>query len=264
MRAPPVVVCGVVAGLLLCCSAARVAWAGPPFLTDDPEPVDLHHWEVYISSLQQRDPGGLTGTLPHIEMNYGGAPNLQLHMILPCSFAPATGEGMALGLGDTELGVKYRFVEEAHGWPMIGVFPLLEVPTGSAARGLGTGDLQVLVPVWIQRSWGPWTTYGGGGYHINPGPGNQNCWYGGWELQRDFGKHLTLGGELFRTAPTVVGGHNTLVYNLGGQVNFDDGHHLLFSAGHGMQGDTGFLGYLGYQWTFGPPEKEPAEASPGH
>ena len=27
-------------------SLAGAAQAGPPFLTDDPEPVDLGHWEV--------------------------------------------------------------------------------------------------------------------------------------------------------------------------------------------------------------------------
>jgi hypothetical protein len=24
--------------------------AGPPFLTDDPEPVEYRHWEVYVAS----------------------------------------------------------------------------------------------------------------------------------------------------------------------------------------------------------------------
>ncbi len=32
---------------LLTAAAIRPAMAGPPFITDDPEPVDLGHWEVY-------------------------------------------------------------------------------------------------------------------------------------------------------------------------------------------------------------------------
>ncbi len=32
------------AGLLM---LSRPALAGPPFVTDDPEPVELGHWEVY-------------------------------------------------------------------------------------------------------------------------------------------------------------------------------------------------------------------------
>jgi hypothetical protein len=26
------------------------AWAGPPYVTDDPEPVEYRHWEVYLAS----------------------------------------------------------------------------------------------------------------------------------------------------------------------------------------------------------------------
>jgi len=51
--------------------------------------------------------------------------------------------------------------------------------------------------MWLQKSWGPWTTYGGGGYVINPAPGQRNYCFGGWLLQRDFSERLTLGGEFF-------------------------------------------------------------------
>ena len=34
-----------IAALLL--AVPTVAWAGPPFVTDDPEPTDLHKWEIY-------------------------------------------------------------------------------------------------------------------------------------------------------------------------------------------------------------------------
>ena len=29
-----------------------VAWAGPPFVTDDPEPVEYRHWEIYLVLLR--------------------------------------------------------------------------------------------------------------------------------------------------------------------------------------------------------------------
>jgi hypothetical protein len=35
---------------LACLSLAAPATAGPPFVTDDPEPVDNGHWEVYAFS----------------------------------------------------------------------------------------------------------------------------------------------------------------------------------------------------------------------
>src|SRR6516165_9477711 len=85
------------------------ALAGPPFVTDDPEPVELHHWELYLATQQFHDSGGWSGTLPHIEINYGAAPELQLHLIAPMAYNKSPGDSWHQGYGDTELGAKYRF-----------------------------------------------------------------------------------------------------------------------------------------------------------
>ena len=91
---------------------AQRAWAGPPFTTDDPEPVEYHHWEIYVASQLEHDKAGWSGTLPHFEVNYGALPNLQLHLIAPVSFSAAAHGATNFGYGDTELGAKYRFFEE--------------------------------------------------------------------------------------------------------------------------------------------------------
>lgn len=189
-----------------------------------------------------------TGTLPHIEINNGVAENMQLHIILPYAFEHAVGGPVHRGYGDTELGLKYRFIEEGPKRPMVGIFPLVDLPTGSAGRGLGSGHVQGFLPVWLQKSRGPWTTYGGGGYWVNPGEANRNYWLFGWEIQRDLNAHLTLGGELLRTTPSVADGRSQLGLNLGGQYNLDDERHVLFSAGRGNAG-THFTSYLAFQWT---------------
>ena len=86
------------------------------------------------------------------------------------------------GPGDPEVSVKYRLLtaEPDDSWPQIGIFPMLEVPTGNAERNLGTGSTHAFLPLWLQKDFGKWTTYGGGGYWINPGPGNKNYWFVGW------------------------------------------------------------------------------------
>jgi hypothetical protein len=234
--------------------AAQSAKAGPPFITDDPEPVDFRHWEVYISSIYTHNAVGSFGTLPHLEINNGVAPNLQLHIILPAAFSTAPGGPTLYGLGDTELGAKFRFVQESKRSPMVGIFPLLEVPSGDAGRGLGSGHLQTFLPVWIQKSWGSWTSYGGGGYWINPGAGNRDYWQFGGLIQRDLNKRWTLGVELYYLTSSAVGIRDQFNFNFGGQYNFDEGHHLLFSAGRSLSGNTDFMSYIGYQWTFGPHE----------
>jgi hypothetical protein len=116
---------------------AGAADAGPPFRTDDPEPVDYQHWEIYVFSVGTRVHGDTSGILPGIEVNYGAAPNLQLHIVMPIAYDNQSGSAL-FGSGDTELGVKYRLIDEdENGWrPMIGIFPMLELSTGNARRGL--------------------------------------------------------------------------------------------------------------------------------
>jgi len=230
--------------------------AGPPFRTDDPEPVDYQHWEFYTATQYQNDKDGVTGTAPHLEANYGVAPNVQLHMIAPNAYNRPRGGPTSFGLGDVELGVKYRFIEERDYIPMVGTFPLLEVPTGSQTRGLGTGYTQFYVPVWFQKSWGPWTTYGGGGYWINPGMGNKNYWYTGWLLQRDITKWLTVGAYLFHMTPPTTDSDHETGYNIGAIVNFTENHHFICSAGTDIHGPASFFFYAAYLWTWGPPEKK--------
>ncbi len=231
------------------------ALAGPPFRTDDPEPVDYGHWEVYGFSTATQIRGDTSGILPGLEVNYGAAPDLQLHLIAPLAFDQPSGGGWQSGYGDTELGMKYRFVQEdAKGWrPMVGIFPLLEAPTGDAERGLGAGHAREFLPVWLQKSFGGWQTYGGGGYWINPGAGNKNYWFAGWQLQRQITEQLALGGEIFHQTADSAGASDSTGFNLGGIFDITEHHHLLFSAGRGLENATEsneFSYYVAYQLTF--------------
>ena len=68
----------------------------------------------------------ITPLLPHIplpaaEFNMGAAPNLQLHVIIPGAYLYPSD---AYGIGDIELGAKYRVVQEHGKRPQVGVFPL--------------------------------------------------------------------------------------------------------------------------------------------
>lgn len=231
------------------------ASAGPPFRTDDPESVDYGHWEIYGFSTATHVQGDTAGTLPGVEVNYGAAPDLQLHIIAPLAFDAPEGSGTTLGYGDTELGVKYRFIQEdENGWrPQVGVFPLLELPTGSESHGLGTGSTHAFLPLWLQKGFGPWLTYGGGGYWINPGLGNRNYWFVGWLLQRQITDTLALGGEIFHQTAATVPGQDSTGFNLGGIYDVTPHLHLLFSAGSGLQNaatTNEFSYYLAVQVTF--------------
>jgi hypothetical protein len=257
--------------LALGVACAGTAIAGPPYLTDDPDPVPYHHWELYTFMTQDMTRGTKTVNGPALELNNGVAPNTQLHLIVPETYF--SGNGMrASGLGDTEFGVKYRFVAETANRPEIGVFPLVELPSGDAAKGLGNGRTYVKAPVWLEKNWGPWTSYGGGGYDYNSAPGQRNYFYGGLLVQRTLSPRLTLGGELFlqgaqvkteqsanagaanasSSGIQVAGARSSAIWNFGGSYNFTPDFSLLFTAGHSFSGDGNRVLYLGLYRTWGP------------
>lgn len=233
------------------------AQAGPPFLTDDPEPVDYQHYEFYTFTMGTVVTGDTSGVGPAWEYNYGIIPNGQFHLIAPLAFDSPSGGSTQFGYGDTELGFKYRFVQEDKNGsrPMVGIFPLLELPTGNEAEGLGAGHVRAFFPVWVQKDLGnDWLTYGGGGYWINHGSGtlDKDFWFFGWLLQKQVTKQLAIGGELYHETAQTSDGKDTTGFNIGGIFDIDEHNHLLFSAGRALQNASAtnlFSWYLGYQIT---------------
>ena len=67
------------------------AWCGPPFVTDDPEPVEYQHSEMLIASEQIHTQNGKTIT-PMVEYNYGALPDFQLSITVPFVFDSPAGQ----------------------------------------------------------------------------------------------------------------------------------------------------------------------------
>ena len=192
----------------------EVCHAGPPFFTDDPVPVEYKHTEIYFASSYVSEKGGISGSAPFFDMNYGILPDVHAHVTTPFNFNHAKGEPDGeepgddphtnYGYGDTELGFKWRLIHETWYIPQIAVYPAVEILTGNFQRGLGAGRAMEFLPVWLQKGWGKWTAYGGGGYWINPGDGNKNWTYLGGVLQRDLSEWFLIGSEInFRSRDTV-------------------------------------------------------------
>lgn len=244
--------------------AAAKLWAGPPFQTDDPEPVDFRHYEFYqfgtVSSTPvETDPNGL-----QLEFNWGAVPNVQIHAVaglgairpannpiyLPGGVGPS-----AYGVIDTELGVKYRFIQQTKHRPEIGSFTMLELPTGSYAKGLGVGRVWYKLPIWVQKDWGQWTSYGGAGYQVVHQTQYRNFFYAGWMVQRNIGKKLTLGTEIFshqKEGFATPQTQSATLVDLGGYYYIKNPElQVLFAYGHSVIGQTENYAYFGLYQTWG-------------
>ncbi len=242
----------IIVSLFLPAFFPELSQAGPPFRTDDPETVDYRHGELYVAGQYEKDRDVTSGTAPHIEFNYGIMPDVMVHLIMPYAFNKPENGTTEHGYGDTEFGIKYRFLNDRDERIMIGTFPTMEIPTGDSNKGLGAGHTTFFIPLWLQKSWGPWQSYGGGGFWRNPGAGNKDYWFFGWLVQRDLSETLTVGTELFSQTKTAEAGESRTGFDAGAIINLAEDHHLLFSAGCDFHGVNRFSAYAAYQYAFGP------------
>jgi hypothetical protein len=207
--------------------AGSGAVAGPPYNTDDPATTDTGHWEIYAFAAGTGSNGSFDGNAG-LDLSYGIAPDVQLTTTLPIDFARNAG-GTHAGAGDVEIGVKYRFFHREEAGIAVAVFPRVFVPT--ASRRFGSGRVAVLLPVWAQKDFGPWSLFGGGGYTINPGRGNRNFWQTGLALTRTLTPRLSLGAEITHQDADVIGGRAKTALGFGGIYRLGGPFSILVSGG---------------------------------
>jgi len=191
---------------------SALAQGGPPFRTDDSETPGNLRAEINVGFTGDRNASAGSYGLPEIDANLGLGRRGQLRYILPLAVAetrqlPASGafpgqnERLLGGLGESLIGLKYRFYEHERGGRWLGIgpsperkeepksegaegakpeedepeatfsaslFPQLIVnnPTNSVARGIVTPGPDFLLPVEVSGRIG-WLRWNGeAGYHF--------------------------------------------------------------------------------------------------
>ena len=232
-------------------TSANCAIAGPPFVTDDPEPVDTQSWEVNYSVAKTWRNHGSSAGIPSIDINYGLTKDIQLHAQPKLALEIDSGQ-RKLGLDNTEIGVKYRFID--HGDEidrlMVGIYPMLQLPTGDSSLGDSRGRTQLFLPIWIQYNSGKWTTYGGTGYRINNYPKSRNSIFVGITTLYQLTDNLSIGAELYRESETTQGDVRSSGFNLGGIYDLSSKYHLLVSSGRALNNvheTNDFSGFVALQ-----------------
>jgi hypothetical protein len=214
--------------LLAAASLATPAMAGPPYLTDDAEPTDPGHWEIYNFVTATETPGDFAGE-GGLDLNYGAAKDLQLTAVIPAGF-----DNGDVGAGVIELAAKYKFLHQSQGgWmPDVAFFPRIFAPTGARFDAVRPG---LFLPLWAEKDWGPWSLFGGGGLQINPGAGQRNFWQTGVALSRSFGDRVSVGAEVFHQTATARDGRDFTAVDVGATYKLSPHWTLMGSLGPGVQ-----------------------------
>ena len=207
------------------------ALAGPPYQSDDPEPTDYGHYEIYTFNKGALSGGQASGA-SGIDFNYGAAPNLQLTATVPAAFESEPGSLGAFGFGNVELAAKYRFLRQDSFGLDVSLFPRLFLPSPSS---LGDREASLLLPIWVQKDWGDISAFGGGGCQFTiTGQSKRFCLYGA-TVTRQVLPELQLGVEVFHQTTDFSGARPITTLGAGARYDLSEHYHLLGYVAHDLR-----------------------------
>jgi hypothetical protein len=250
-----------------------LAQGGAPFLSDDPDTPGKNHWEVNTGFISERNPMGGSYKTPNVDVNYGVGSRIQLKFEIPWSVEEMRGDPShtAAGLGNSLLGVKYRFYQR-HSKTHVrdgereikfsaSIYPQLELnnPTRSVARGIAEPAPQLLLPLegnvrigWLRMS-------GEVGYRF-ASKGVPNSWIRGVVAGHEFKKDTELYLEVYDQqdvrGPAGTPRFRESTVGIGGRLPIDrrQSLRLIGMAGHGLvqatpaNGQPSWIAYVGIQF----------------
>lgn len=228
------------------------AQGGPPMITDDTETVPTGHWEINSAfTVERATDGRLFGT-PLLDVNYGLSEHYQLKVEIPWLVLHQNGQPGANGLGNVNIGVRWRFRDERPNHRIaLSMYPQVEFNTmnSSVNKGLVDKGPEFLMPIQIQTQVGKYGINGDIGYRFKRG--RDEMIYG-VVIGRAFTKSLEVLGEIHGEGEARSLKKSDIVGNVGFRFQMMKHAALIGSAGKSIRRhyDPRFIGYLGIQWTF--------------
>jgi hypothetical protein len=245
---------------------------GPPFRSDDPDTPGNGHWEINFGFIADRNPSAGSYTSPDIDINYGIGQRIQLSYEVPLSIQETRGDPVhvAAGLGNSLLGVKYRFFQRHSKTHLrdgerqvkfsLSTYPqVLLSPARSVDRGIAEPGPQLLLPLQANADYGWLRLSAEAGYWI-AGKDAPDSWIAGVVAGHEFRKDTELYLELYdqrdvRVAAGTPGLAETTL-GLGGRIPIVQGHWLRLIAMGGRSlvaptpsnGQPSWIAYVGLQF----------------
>jgi hypothetical protein len=239
------------------CATLCFAQGGPPLLTDDPGTPGNHNWEINTGFTVDHRTGLTEYETPILDINYGWGERVQLKFEIPWVVQHES-ELRHNGLGNSLLGVKWRFFESKKWDLQISTYPQLELnnPDHSLRRGLVEKAPAFLLPIEVTKKIGPIDWNLESGYWFQEHTARR--WIAGLAAGHQFGRRWELLSEV-HTIGTDEGRDKT--WDVGSRVTLAKPVRLLLMSGSRFTGDTRqprFIGYFGLQFLF--PVREPGHS----
>jgi Putative MetA-pathway of phenol degradation len=235
---------------------------GPPLLTDDPGTPGPRNWEINVGLTTDRRSTDRAFETPILDLNYGVGERIQLKFEIPFVIHGADGEPTRSGLGNSLMGVKWRFYDDKKHELQFSMYPQFGFnnPTASVSRGIVERGQSFLMPFEVTKKVGPIDVDGEAGYNF--AQSRPDNWIAGLALGHQATPRLEVLGEIYRNAEVGTPVHDN-TFDFGGRIKLRNTVLLLFMAGRSFSGPASgqsqLIGYFGLQFLLG---KQPQEEEP--
>ncbi|HEY3913985.1 MAG TPA: hypothetical protein VGN61_05815 [Verrucomicrobiae bacterium] len=248
-KCPKFIVC-IQAATILALVAATNALAGPPLLTDDPDTPGPGHWEINVAWTTTKESDKWEMETPLLDANYGIGERLELTYEVPWAIAHQSGV-TASGLGNSLVGMKWRFLDQDKHWLDISTYPQFEFNNSgsSVARGLVDPGWTGYLPFEFEHKFGRLTSYIETGFIWNQRRPNAVLY--GIASEYQINDKFSLCAEVHGEDENRLQ-EDHVVFNLGFTWKLTEKLNFIGSAGRALQDSSGsgpeFLSYLGLQF----------------
>jgi hypothetical protein len=231
------------------------AQGGPPYYTNDPGTPGNRNWEINLGYMPFLYNAASTTHMPDVDINYGVGDRIQLTFENAWLRVKDDANPAKYGVGQDELGVKWRFYDNKRTDLGISFFPQFSInnPNHSAERGITPTGASLLLPVEFTKKLGPIDVNWEVGYsavHLGP-----DGWLAGLVVGHDLSKKLELDAEFYGLG-TFNNSNNQQTIDAGVRYKLRPPFILLLMAGRSVapayRGQPFFVGYFGMQFLLPP------------
>lgn len=226
---------------------------GPPYYTNDPGTPGPLNWEINLGYMPFLYGDQANTHSPDVDINFGLGERIQLTyenawLRVHNPSAPAE-----YGLGQSNPGVKWRFLDGGEDGLNISTFPqfFLNNPNDAVHRQVTPASEGFLLPLEFSKKLGPIDVDYELGYEfVHKGP---NAWLSGLVIGHDFTSKLEGDVEFYAQGPFRVSEIQPTI-DAGARYKIRPEIIFLLMAGRSLEASsssqTYFLGYFGVQFLF--------------
>jgi len=234
---------------------AAFAQGGPPYYTNDPGTPGNHYWEINLGYMPFLYTNQSITHTPDVDINFGLGDRIQLTFENAWLRVVNPSSTPKYGVGQDQLGVKWRFYDNQESGFAISVFPQLSInnPDNSVARGITPRSASLILPLEFSKKLGPINLNWEAGYnYVHTGASG---WLAGVVVGHDLTENLEIDAEFYGLGTfNPSNGQQTIEGGL--RYKIHPPFILLLMAGRSVQPSSSeqprFVGYFGMQFLLPP------------